>query len=243
MPRIPLIEDLTTGPVPTGLNILVEFDPASQWFNASLTIAAGWIRNGGTSSYNAYNHTPENVRLQLRRLGLDVEKLESEEKLRIIDGYTVQLGQKSKEKYAYDSLKVAEMSILYSKTLIPATGSPYPSTGWHIGPDVLRINEDVVVPLRFNDETNFIDFLRTRVFPSASTRNSTTIHGIAKGVLSESLYKTMEASVDGIIDLRVDEEAGEVRNLMRIRSMQSASYDTRWRRLKVSENFEVTLEK
>ncbi len=96
MPRLPLIEDLTKGPIRLGSNILVEFDPASQWYNASLTIAAGWISSGGVSSYNVYDHPPENARLQLKNLGLDVEALEKEEKLRIVDEYTAQLGQNPK---------------------------------------------------------------------------------------------------------------------------------------------------
>jgi len=243
MPRIPLIEDLTTGPIPTGSNILVEFDPASQWYNASLTITAGWIRSGGAASYNVYNQPPESVRLQLKRLGLDVEALEKEEKLRIIDWYTFQLGQKSKEKYAMTSLKAADLSILYSRAMIPTTGSPFPDTGWHLGPNVLRLGDDELVLLRFNDEKSFIDFWRTRVIPNAPTRNSTVMHSLVKGVYSEYIYKTLETSADGIIDVKIDEEGGEVKNLMRIRNMRSVGYDTRWRRLKIGENFEVTLEK
>jgi len=96
VPRIPIIEDLTEEPVSPGSSILVEYNPASQWYNASLTIAAGWIKSGGVASYNAYDHAPESVRLQLKRLGLDVERLEKEEKLRIIDWYTIQLGKKPK---------------------------------------------------------------------------------------------------------------------------------------------------
>ena len=98
VPRIPIIEELTEGPVPLGSSILVEYDPASQWYNTSLTIAAGWIKSGGVTSYNVYDHPPESVRLQLKRLGLDVEGLEKEERLRIIDWYTMQLGKKSQEK-------------------------------------------------------------------------------------------------------------------------------------------------
>ncbi len=243
MPRLPLIEDLTKGPIPPGSNILVEFDPASQWYNASLTIAAGWIRSGGVASYNAYDQSPENIRLQLKHLGLDVEALEKEEKLRIIDWYTTQLGQKSQEKYAITSLKVADVSILWSRAVIPTSGSPFPGTGWHLGPDVLRISDDLLVLLRYSDEKSFIDLWRTRLIPSAPARKSTDVVGAVKGVYSEYIYKTIEASADGIIDIKVDEEGGEVENLMRIRNMRSVGYDSHWYHLKIGDNFEVTLEK
>ncbi len=240
---MPLIEDLTKGPVPPGSNILAEFDPASQWYNTSLTIAAGWIRSGGVASYNVYDHPPDNVRLQLKHLGLDTERLEKEEKFRIVDWYTFQLGQKSKEKYANDSLKVADLSLFYSRTVITATRSPYPGTRYQLGPDVLRIADDEMVVLRFNDEKSFIDLWRTREIPTAPATKSTQILGAVKGVHSEHIYKNLEASVDGIIDLKIDEEEGEVKNLMRIRNMRSVGYDSRWHRLKIDENFEVTLEK
>lgn len=240
MPQLPLIEDLTKGPIPPGSNILAEFDPASQWYNTSLTIAAGWIRSGGAASYNSYDQPPENLRLQLKRLGLDVEALEKEEKLRIIDWYTTQLGQKSQEKYAVTSLKVADLSILYSKT--KTTESPFPGTRWHLGPDVIRVGDDESVILRFNDEKGFIDLWRTRLIPNAPSRKSTVISGVVKGVHSEYVYKTMEASVDGIIDFKVEEEGGEVKNFMRIRKMRNVGYESRWCRLRIGDDFEVTLE-
>src|SRR3972149_2045862 len=98
MPRIPLIEDLTTGPIPAGSNLLVEFDPASQWYNASLSMAAGWLEEGGRVSYNTHGQAPADIRARLSRLRLDVPKLEEDGKLIIFDGYTMTLGQKSKEK-------------------------------------------------------------------------------------------------------------------------------------------------
>ena len=244
MPRIPLIEDLTTQPVPAGSNILVEFDPASQWYNASLTITAGWIRSGGVGNYNVFNHGPEDARSKLRRLGLDVETLEREEKLRIIDWYTCQLGQKSKEKYAETSLKVADQSILIRQAMLTGGRSPYPDTGYHLGPNVLRISDDEVgVMLRFNDEKSYMDYWRLREIPIAAATKSTILSGTVKGVYSEYVYKSLEASADGIIDFKIDEEGGEVRNLMRIRSMGSVGYDSRWHHLKISDNSEVALEK
>ncbi len=241
MPRIPLVEDLTKGPVPLGSNILVEFDPASQWYNASLTIASGWVRSGGVSSYNVYDHPPESARLQLKNLGLDVETLEKAEKLRIIDEYTTQLGQKSQEKYAETSLKVADLSISYARTA--KTISPFPGTSHRLGPDVLRIADDESVILRFNDEKSFIDLWRTRLIPVAPSSKSTAIVGFVKGVYSEYVYRSMETSVDGIIEFKLEEEGKTSRDLIKIRSMRNVHFDREWHELKVEENFEVTLEK
>lgn len=98
MPQIQLIGELTKTAVPTGSNILVEFDPSSQWYNASLNIAAGWLKQGGVLVYNAGGQTPNDIRVTLGQLSVNVEELENSGKLMIYDWYTSTLGQKSREK-------------------------------------------------------------------------------------------------------------------------------------------------
>ena len=231
---MPLIEDLTRDPVPTGSNILVEFDPASQWLNASLTIAAGWIRTGGSVSYNTFAQPPATVRAQLNRLGMNTEELEAKSQLRIWDWYTASLGQKSKEKYAVDSLKAADLSIVHAKTQLP--GPPIP--------DRLRISDNTSALGRFNDEKNWTEFVLTRGIPIAVSRQSTSLAGMMTGLHSEWVYKQIEGASDGTVDFKLDEEAkGETVDLIRIRNLRSALFTKGWHRLKIGESFEVTLEK
>jgi KaiC/GvpD/RAD55 family RecA-like ATPase len=141
-------------------------------------------------------------------------------------------------------LKIADLSILYSRTLMPTTGSPFPAdTEYRLGPDVLRIDDDKSVLARFNDEKSFIDFWRTREIPIAAARKSTQISGVVNGVYSEYVYKSMEASVYGIIEFKLEESGEETRDLIRIRSMRNVGFDRRWHPLRIGENFEVTLDK
>jgi KaiC/GvpD/RAD55 family RecA-like ATPase len=237
MPRIPIIEDLTASPVPAGSILLVEFTGASQWFNAALIIAAGWLKQGGRVSYNAYLRSPENVRSKLSRAGLNVETLEAEDKLRIWDWYTTTLGKKSNEKFAYDSLKVADLSIRFAQL-----GPSYQLAGW------IRINDNISTIARFNDEKAWIEFLLTRAFPGVtSAGKTTTLLAILKGVHSNSAYEQLEAASDGVIDFRLEEVTDKVgeqaTTIIRIRSMRDTSFDARWHRLKIEETLEFTLEK
>ena len=144
LPRIPIIEDLTKGPIPPGSNILVEFDPSSQWYGASLTIAAGWLRTGGSVSYIAHSQSPDDVRSQLRSLGVDIEELEQKDRLWITDLYTASLGRKSKEKFAPESLKVADVSLWIAKEAMAESPAP----------EFLVIADNCSVIDRFNDEKN-----------------------------------------------------------------------------------------
>jgi KaiC/GvpD/RAD55 family RecA-like ATPase len=241
LPRISLIEDLTTGPIPAGSNLLVEYDPASQWYNASLTIAAAWLKDGGTLSYRVAVQPPDNIRLQLNKLGLNAEELEGNSRLVLWDWYMATLGRKSKEKFVVESLKAADLSIWYSKYLLAETGPA--AVGWRLGPDVLRIADDTSCLARFNDEKSWVELVVARASPSASLMKSTRIAGVMSGSHSEWAYKQLEAAADGIIDFKLEEADGEARNYMRLRTMRNVPSDSKWHLLKLSDNLEVTIEK
>jgi len=237
VPQIPLIEDLTKASVPLGSNLLIEFDAASQWYNSCLTIAAGWVKNGGTVGYNGFIQPPNNIRMQLGRVGLDVYDLERNDRLRVYDWYTPTLGRKSKEKYGIDSLKVADQSIQFRLTEDDLKNPE--DAEW---PESLRIVDNFSTLARFNDEKSWIEFMLTRVYPIASVRKSTLIFGIMKGVHSEWAYKQLEGSADGIIEFRL-EEFERARDVVQIRTMRNVHFNRDLHELKIGENFEITLAK
>lgn len=232
MPQIPLIEDLTSGSIPPGSCLLVEFDPASQWYNASLTIATAWLKQGGTIVYHSYSQPPDNIRLKLKRMGLDAGDLEKNGNLQIWDWYTSQLGLKSKEKIAVESLKVADLSIQFSRDYMRRS-----MTGF------LQISDNTSALARFNDEKVWVEYVLTRVIPSTTLNRSILVRGLMKGVHSDWGYKQLEGAHDGIVDFRVEEVGGEWKNLIAIRSMRDVGHDSRSHLLKIDETLQVTLEK
>lgn len=232
MPRIPLIEDLTTDPVPPGSTILAEFVGASQWYNASLTIAGGWIRTGGKVSYSAFAKPPDVIRSQLQALGANTDELEREDKLRIWDFYSATLGGKSKERYAQDSLKVHDLSISFSRE----TMRQPPQPEW------LRVVDNEPATLcRFNDEKAVGEFLLSRHFPSHGLRKTTAVFGLLKGVHSNLMYEQLEAASEGIIDFKIDESSDPAQDLFRIRTMKNVGFDGRWHKLNVTKNLGISL--
>jgi len=232
MPRIPLIEDLTSDSIPKGSNLLMEFDPASQWFNASISIMAGWIKSGGKVAYNVAAQPVEKIRLRLRGFGMDPETLESAGTLRLVDWYTTTLGKKSSERFVQSSLKVADASIQFAKGEVP--GPPIPE--W------LGIMDNASVMARFNDEKAWIEFALTRAIPSSHTRQSTSIDGILKKAHSEWAYTQLETAYDGVIDFKLEEEGKSTRDLIRIRSMRDVLHDRGWHELKIESNFEISIQ-
>jgi len=235
LPRIPLIEELTTGTLPAGSNIVVEYESSSQWYVASITIAAGWLKQGGSVSYNALAQSPANIRIALKRLGIDTTKLEAEpappnEQLRIWDYYTPTLGLKSSEKLTLMP-KVADLSIYISREQFK----------FEPDPQRLSVVDDLSTYARFNDEKSFVEYLLTRFIPLGQMIKLTNVHGLMKGVHSDWVYSRFEAANDGIVDVKVEEYEGEIRNLLRIRTMRNLGFDSHWHALKINENFEVTL--
>ena len=236
--RLALIEDLLTEPLPAGSNLLVEYDAASQWYRASVNIAREWLRDGGEVGYNVAAQFPDSLRSQLRKLGLKVEEFETDGKLEVWDWYSATLGQKSSEKFVgASSLKAADLSIAISKDeLKPAmAGEAYPR--------YLRIWDNSSVLARFNDDRSWVEFLVTRIFPSAFYTKSTLIVGVIRGVHSDAVYRQLEDAADGVIDFKIEDIGEKTRDVLRIRSMRNVSFDREWHRLKIGENFEVSLDK
>jgi KaiC/GvpD/RAD55 family RecA-like ATPase len=86
--HVPIFSDLVPGGFKHGANYLVEFDSNSLWYESSLTIAAHALKAGVRTHYHTFMHLPREVRQGLQKVGIDVKKLENEDRFRLIDSYT-----------------------------------------------------------------------------------------------------------------------------------------------------------
>ena len=75
---LPILGEMAPGGLTYGKNYLVEFDPHSLWYEASLTIAADSARHGTRTDYHTFAHIPGDVKEALRRLGVNEKRLEDE---------------------------------------------------------------------------------------------------------------------------------------------------------------------
>jgi len=191
------------------------------------------LRTGGRVDYDTFAQSPDDVRAQLRRVGMEPEALEKEGKLTVTDWYTATLGQKSKEKYSHESLRISELSIYFGQTIM--RGEPEP--------DHMYIVDDESTFARFNDEKTWIELELTRIMPGLKRRRAIGFCAVMKGIHSEWVYKRLEGACEVVIDFNVDEVGDMTRDLMRIRSLRSGGFDRRWHELKIGTNLEVTLEK
>lgn len=235
---MPILNELVHGGFEYSQLLLVVYEPDSLWYDTSLTIAAQGVKDGIRVEYHTYEHIPSKIRDAFTTLGLDVKKLEEEDKLRILDSYTIQTGlgssaKPSKSKIPTQPLKLSDSSIEFAQQI--KTGIPESDKGW------LHIDDNWGVMLQYNDEKTILNFTRTRMPFWVSARETTFIIAIVTGIASEAFYKQYVTVYDGIIDFRSEEKSGQIEQLVRVRLMRRKKYDSRWHKLQILDNGEVAL--
>lgn len=60
-------------------------------------------------------------------------------------------------------------------------------------------------------------------------------------MFSDWVYKRLENAHDGVVDLKIEEGNGEIRNLLRIRIMRDLAFDSKWHEVVADEKLEHTL--
>ena len=184
-------------------------------------------------SDNLTLNSPDKLRARLQQSGFDTAKLEADDKLRIQDYYTATLGKISRESHP-NPVKVNEMTLAWAKVIKWAEQN---------GPEthLLRIWNNLSTLGRFNDEKTWVEFILSRDLLLGEKLGATTIRGIVKGVHEEWVYRRLEDSHDGIIDMKLEDAGKETLDMIRIRGMREVNFDRKWHQLKVDRTFTVSL--
>ncbi len=232
----PFLKELVPGGFEFGSNLLVEFDSDSVWYETSLTIAAHALRAGIKIDYHNFQHTPSDIRKAFDRRGLDVKKLEDNDMLWIVDSFTVQTGadtSQDQSEVTQVSVKLSDWSIALARDLKTGISETMKRR--------LHIDDNTGTLLQYNEEKAIIDFWRTRYIPYSRARECVNIYSLLTNVASTSFYKQYESLSDGIIDFKSEERENELQHYVRMRSLRGRGCDSRWRKLRLSDNGEVTL--
>jgi KaiC/GvpD/RAD55 family RecA-like ATPase len=243
MLQLPILSSLIHGGVDYGINILVEFEPDSLWYETSFTIAANMLKSRIRVHYHTFVRPPQEVRGLLAGFGLDIDKLQQSGLLKIIDSHTAQVGLSAAEgsqdspviAAATQSLKMADWSIGFAKEMKAGTGYLAETEKG------LHLDDNTSVLLQYNDEKTFVDVWRTRNLPHTRLGGMVFLYAFVTGVGSSTLYRQLESLSDGIVDFKSPETGGQIEHLMRVRTMRGKTFDSRWRRIRLMENGEVAL--
>jgi KaiC/GvpD/RAD55 family RecA-like ATPase len=223
-----------------GVNLLVEFDAKSLWYEISLTIAADAVRNGIVTDYHVFQRNPTDALNALAKRGIDVEGLQREGKLRVIDSYTVQLGLQPQNIPTDRLVSTLTQSVKLADWRLPV-GQEIKSGAAEAEKRRLHIDDNTSILLQYNDEKQFIEMWRTRSIPIVKTRELAALYSLVTGVYSDQLCRQWEMMSDGVIEVKALEKEGNIEHMVRVASMRGQRCDSRWRRIQLLDNGQVTL--
>ena len=227
--EMPLIGQILRSPIKAGKLLVFLFDPDSLWSMLLLNIVAGLLQKGIDALYVVTSRRVTDVRDDFRRLGLDTGPYERDERLCLSDAFTFKTGRPSSEKYHFETLNVADVSIMSSKSL-----DQWP-------PGSVRIFENVSEVAETTDEKNFLKFHRTWTSRLVTT-GRIAIDGFLRGVHTDSLYNSVMSYADAVFELRTEEVGGKLESVLRARSFRGGPVDTSKYILRVNESLAIHLE-
>lgn len=240
--EVPLLSEMMPEGFAYGRNYLVEFDPHSLWYEASLTIAFHSLKHGIRTDYHTFTHIPSEIRDALTKLGLNVKKLEDDGTLRIVDSFTVTTLLRREDTAKSTLVQTMEKS-LSLKDWERDDAELLKEAAPEGEKKRLHIDDDTSTIVAYNDEKSFIDHWRTNAIPSARIFDWSMLHSTVTGSHSENFYRQFESLCDGIIDFKSREENEMIEQYARIRTMRGKAQGSRWRHLRLLDSGEVTLDR
>jgi archaellum biogenesis ATPase FlaH len=216
-----------SGRIPYGRVILAMYDPESQYHSLMVNVAAGHLQSGGDLLFLVSSRPVHEVRRQFNKLGVNVEDYEARDKAVLFDVYSTQMAGKSTEKYRSMASNLNEVSIAVSES----------APQWPAG--TLVIGESFS-NMALNQEDLFTKFSRKMV---SVWRNQGTILivGLAVDLHPPPFYQEMKLLSDGVFEVRLAEQGGEIINTLRVRSMKGQMADTKRRQILFDERMKASL--
>ncbi len=97
------------------------------------------------------------------------------------------------------------------------------------------------VLLRFNEERTYLEWEETRSIPNERKAGRINISGYARGVHTESFYKRIESTYDGLIEIKLMEQESEVGSFLRLTNLRGQPHDARWHKVEIRSSGEAIL--
>lgn len=175
---VPILEKLIPGGVRYGTCILVEFDSDSLWYATAVIIVAQTLRREIKSDYHAFSNHPDDIRLRLRRIGLEPETLERKGLLWMIDFYSPGIGAKSTERFTAESLQLSQVAMdIEDISLARAVVDEQRRS--------LHVDENWSPVFMYNEEKSMVQYLRTNIMAGVRRLRLVNLLGITRDTHSQ----------------------------------------------------------
>lgn len=211
-----------------GCNILLLGPPGNGKTIFCDNFAKQYLEDNKCSVYVTSEKTPGEITYNFRQLGIDLKGDEFRDNLIFVDGYTWLTG-KSDKRFKIESLSnLTELNYKISSAI---------ST---LSRPVLLIFNSLSPLTLYNSEAFVLKFLQL-LFAKIKECGAVGIFIAQSGVHNQTFYTTMEYLVDGIFDMKMEEDQGNLTRFFRIRSLNSVHRDTRWVPFSIDSDRQIKL--
>jgi len=178
-------------------------------------LAQDFLGNGGNCLYVTLDRAPDDVRNDFQELRTNLSEKECKKRLVFVDGFSWLIG-KSQEDYRVENLaNLTELSIRIA------------SAAYDLASPILLIFDSVSPLAVYNPENVVVKFLQL-LLARIKDWKGIGVYVVQEGVHSEEFCNTLGYLVDGIFDMKMKEEKGEIKRYFRIRSLKFMSHETKW---------------
>ncbi len=191
------------GPVGAGKTVFCE------------NLAKGFLKGESGCVYISTERSPADIRNDFRTLKTDVYELETRGKLTFIDGYSWLAGG-STENFRIENLaNPSEFLVVIEKACE------------HLGQEGLLIL-DSVSPLCLHNPDGEVTRLLQALAARIKAWEAIGIFVVQAGVHSKEFYNALAYLVDGMFELRQDNDGNTIRRYFRVRNLRFSAHDVGW---------------
>ncbi len=201
--------------------VLISADPGTNEAMLCTQLISERLKKGDSVVYATFDNLPNNVRNQVSKQGLSVDRIGRQGDLVFLDCYSNQLREESKEIYSADLNDISTISRTLSIIL-----NDFPKS-------ILILDSLTTMILKCGDR-QAMEFLRVT---SAKTQKSgvdcfVTFNRKAFPPTTAAIILNI---VDGVIELKTEEDQNDLNCFIRILKMNGVKYTTTWTPYEVDE--------
>jgi len=211
---IEVLDRLLTEGYASPAMVLISADPGTGATILCAQLACERMGRGESVVYATFDNFPNNVREQVLRMGLNLEYEGRQGKLVFIDCYSNQIGMESPELFSEDPSNLSNMSRTISRSL----------TDSH---DASLILDSLTTLIFKCGERQTLEFLRIL---SAKTQKAGVDCFIKfnRKAFPPATVASIQDIVDGVIELKVEEEDDNLRRYIRLLKMSGVKHIKSW---------------
>jgi KaiC/GvpD/RAD55 family RecA-like ATPase len=214
--EIAIIDHIIPSGIPSPLMLLFMGDPGTAKRELCLEFVSRALKKNRPVVYVALEEYPEEVRASLAAIDVNLARAEYSHSLATIDCYSPQIGVTSKEELYADPNNFSELSIAVSKAL--------PLEKNMRGLLVLDSLDTLILRRQLTASLEFMRTLRAK----ARLAGFDSIVTLNRQAFPTAILAAVQESVDGVLEMKVQEEQAGLARYIRVPKMRGAPHHTMW---------------